>query len=231
VASGLSRRWKRGPGLAAAFGPRQNAAGGAPQGERAATTRAPHPSRCGHRLVRLAALHLPSRCEGISAQPGRGCAAGSRTAAPFQSSLSSEETMSRPGKRRPRTVQRQGESGSEAHDLRPLCRALQFWRVCGKAPCRRALDCKGDSQTCFRHFWRQLPEEARVWFRAAMAARAGGLKNKAAGLAADAEVARWQELQQRYAPKLALDAPSAQPSVPAKPHDTTPASSPRIRSL
>ncbi len=70
MASGLSRRWKRGPGLAVAFGPRQNAAGGAPQGERAAITRAPHPSRCGHRLVRLAALHLPSTARGFQRSPG-----------------------------------------------------------------------------------------------------------------------------------------------------------------
>jgi hypothetical protein len=150
---------------------------------------------------------------------------------PFQSSLSSEETMSRPGKRRPQTAQRQGESDSEAQDLRPLCRALQFWRVCGKAPCRRALDCKGDAQACFRHFWRQFPEETRVWVRAAISASAGGMKNKAAGLAADAEVARWQDIQQRYAPKPAPEVAPAQPSVPAKPHDTTPAPSPRIRSL
>lgn len=137
--------------------------------------------------------------------------------------------MSRPGKRRPRTAQRQGESDSEAQDLRPLCRALQFWRVCGKAPCRRALDCRGDVQACFRHFWWQLPEEARVWVRAAIAASAGGLKNKAAGLAADAEVARWQELQQRFAPKAATDAAPLQTSALARPHD--PAPSPRIRSL
>lgn len=139
--------------------------------------------------------------------------------------------MSRPGKRRPRTAQRQDESDSEAHDLRPLCRALQFWRVCGKPPCRRALDCKGDAQACFRHFWRQFSEETRVWVRAAIAASAGGLKNKAAGLAADAEVARWQEIQQRFAPKPAPDAAPATPSVLTKPHDTTPPPSPRIRSL
>jgi hypothetical protein len=150
---------------------------------------------------------------------------------PFQSSISSEATMSRPGKRRPRTEQREGETDSEAQDLRPLCRALQFWRVCGKPPCRRALDCRGDAQACFRQFWWQLPEEARVWIRAAIAASAGGMGNKAAGLAADAEVARWQDLQQRYAPKLASDAAPAQPSVPAKPREPTPAPSPRIRSL
>lgn len=138
--------------------------------------------------------------------------------------------MSKPGKRRPRTAQ-QGDSDDEAKDLRPLCRALQFWRVCGKAPCRRALDCRGDAQACFRHFWWQLPEEARVWVRAAISASAGGMKNKAAGLAADAEVVRWQELQQRYAPKAAPDAAPTQPSAPARPHDPPPAPSPRIRML
>ncbi len=101
----------------------------------------------------------------------------------------------------------------------------------GTPPCRRALDCRGDAQACFRYFWRQLPEEARVWFHAAMAASAGGLKNKAAGLAADAEVARWRDLQQRFATKIATDAAPAQPSAPTKPAEPTPAPMPRIRSL
>ena len=141
--------------------------------------------------------------------------------------------MSRHGKRRPRTAQRQGDSDSEAQDLRPLCRALQFWRVCGKAPCRRALDCKGDAQACFRHFWRQFPEETRVWVRAAIRASAGGLKNKAAGLAADAEVARWQDLQQRFAPKITSEVMPAQSGAPTHSQDATPspAPMPRIRSL
>lgn len=141
--------------------------------------------------------------------------------------------MSKPDKRHRRTAQRQDDSDSEGQDLRPLCRALQFWRVCGKAPCRRALDCMGDAQACFRQFWWQLPEEARVWIRAAIKASASGMKNKAAALAADAEVVRWQDLQQRYAPKNAADAAPTQPAAPTKPHDSTPVPSPapRIRML
>lgn len=146
--------------------------------------------------------------------------------------------MSRPGKRHPGRAQRQDNSKQdkskrEERDLRPLCRALQFWRVCGRAPCRRALDCRGDAQACFRQFWWQLPEEARVWFRAAIAASARGLKNKAAGLAADAEVMRWQELQRRYAPKATPGVGSVQPSPSARPCDPRPEPSPgpRIRSL
>jgi hypothetical protein len=131
-------------------------------------------------------------------------------------------------KRRPRPVPRTGKPpDSEDNDLRAACRALGFWRVCGKPPCRRALDCKGDAQACFRTFWWQLPEHVRVWVRAAIRASAGGLGNKAAAKAADAEVERWCALQRHFEPKAAAPVSSERPAVAPEPC----APMPRIRSL
>lgn len=129
--------------------------------------------------------------------------------------------------RRIRSATRRPGTENEAQDLRALCRALQFWRVCGKPPCRRALACVGDAQACFRKFWWELPEEARVWVRAVIRESAGGLGRKAAARAADAEVVRWRALQMRYAPKP--------PPVPADRQITNtkeePNRGPRIRTL
>lgn len=134
--------------------------------------------------------------------------------------------MSKTGKRPSRSAQQDGEADGEAHDLRALCRALEFWRVCGKPVCRRALDCMGDAEACFRRFWPEIPERTKVWIRAAIAARAGGMGNKAAALAADAEVARWHELQMRYAPKPASPEPVKHSEAPKRV-----APMPRIRML
>lgn len=129
----------------------------------------------------------------------------------------------RPRKRLPK---RDASPEADRSDLRALCRALGFWRVCGKPSCRRALDCKGDAEVCFRTFWWQMPEQTRVWVRAAIRASAGGMGNKAAGLAADAEVARWHEVQMRYAPRPASPEPIEHPEAPKRI-----APMPRIRML
>lgn len=137
--------------------------------------------------------------------------------------------MRRTRKRQPRPAPRTGElPNSDNEDLRALCRALDFWRVCGKAPCRRALDCKGDAEACFQTFWWQMPEHVRVWVRAAISASAGGLGKKAVARAADAEVERWRALQMRFAPKAAVPVSSERPAVPPEPCC---APMPRIRSL
>jgi hypothetical protein len=135
--------------------------------------------------------------------------------------------MSKPGKRRPRTAERTDDSDDEAEDLRALCRALQFWRVCGKPSCRRASDCMGDALACFRWFWWRMPEEARVWVRAAIRTSAGGLGRKAAAKAADVEVVRWQDLQTRFAPKP----PASTKSTQVGDATPQPAPGPRIRAL
>jgi hypothetical protein len=116
--------------------------------------------------------------------------------------------------------------GLEDSDLRAMCRALGFWRVCGKPACRRALDCKSDAQACFRRFWPEIPEASKVWIRAAIRASAEGLGRKAAAIAADAEAMRWEELQARFAPKAAA------PEFSERASETVEAAAmPRVRSL
>ncbi len=111
-------------------------------------------------------------------------------------------------------------------DLRGLCRALQFWRLCPGKPCRRARDCKGDAQACFHTFWWQLREETRVWIRAAIRARAGGLQQTEAFRAADAEVVRWRELEWQHA------ADSSRPDAGEPSADASPARPvPQVRVL
>jgi hypothetical protein len=186
-------------------------------------------------MVRLAALHLPSPSgEGHRSPPARNRAWVRKRlrAKPMKSITGDAMTgtgMRRTGKGRSRPAPQAGEPrDSEDDHMRAACRALGFWRVCGKAPCRRALDCKGDAQACFRTFWRQLPEHVRVWVRAAIRASASGLRNRAAAKVADAEVERWRALQMRFAPKAASPQFSERPVEAPEPADIP---VPRIRSL
>ncbi len=141
--------------------------------------------------------------------------------------------MNKTGSRRPRNAAHRNDAAEETQDLRALCGALQFWRVCGKPACRRACDCRGDAQACFRRFWWQMPEHARVWVRAVIRESAGSRGRKTAVKVADAEVARWQSLQARYAPAQ-VSAPAALPAPAdrATPDRTVPdRAMPRIRTL
>lgn len=134
------------------------------------------------------------------------------------------------GRRSSKRAAKRNESAAESDRsaFRALCRVLGFWRVCGKRPCRRALDCKGDVDICFRTFWWQMPEENRVWIRAAIRASADGLGNKAVAEAAAAEADRWRALQARYAPKA--DAAEVR-ERPVETPEADRVAIPRIRSL
>jgi hypothetical protein len=63
------------------------------------------------------------------------------------------------------------------------CELFQFWRVCARAQCRRARACSGDPAACVERGWPLLPEECRVWYRAAITALAGGASPQAADAA------------------------------------------------
>ena len=69
------------------------------------------------------------------------------------------------------------------------CELFQFWRVCARSQCHRARACSGDPAACVERGWPQLPEECRVWYRAAITALAGGASPQAAD-AAGREAAR-----------------------------------------
>jgi hypothetical protein len=76
---------------------------------------------------------------------------------------------------------------------------FEFWRVCTKAPCRRAHACKGEAESCFRHHWAMMPQDFKDWFRGVVRARAEGLSPEEANRAGEAEVQRCKELEEKYA--------------------------------
>jgi hypothetical protein len=76
---------------------------------------------------------------------------------------------------------------------------LEFWRVCTKAPCRRAHACMGEPESCFRRHWLMLPEDFKHWFRGVVRARAEGLSPEEANRAGEAEVQRCKEFQEKHA--------------------------------
>ena len=49
-----------------------------------------------------------------------------------------------------------------------LNNALKFWPACPTKRCRRARMCVGDSKRCHAIFWPVVPEEAQVFWRAAL---------------------------------------------------------------
>lgn len=53
---------------------------------------------------------------------------------------------------------------------RKMCTMLQFWRVCGDPQCRRQRACEKDMHACFARHWPMMPEETKVWLRAASVA-------------------------------------------------------------
>ena len=96
---------------------------------------------------------------------------------------------------------RAGLAQQRRHDegARSLSNTFEFWRVCTKAPCRRAHACMGDSASCFDRHWAMMPEDFKIWFRAAMRARREGLSPEEADRIGMAEVQRCKELEEKPA--------------------------------
>jgi hypothetical protein len=88
------------------------------------------------------------------------------------------------------------EENLRAHDARKrmMCNTFRLWEVCDAPACRRAHSCVGDMHACFERQWAAIPEEEKAWLRAGIKARAAGLSSAEAARAADAEVARHNEL-------------------------------------
>jgi hypothetical protein len=75
------------------------------------------------------------------------------------------------------------------------CNLFQFWRICRQRSCQRARGCKGDSVACLDRGWRLLPEDIKVWYRAAAVALSAGHTAQEAHDAGVAEMARFLESQ------------------------------------
>jgi hypothetical protein len=85
-----------------------------------------------------------------------------------------------------------------------LNNALKFWRACPTRRCRRARMCVGDGRRCHAIFWPVVPEEAKVFWRAALDALRDNPSTRRAERLADTAAADFrkhraavQKLQQR----------------------------------
>ena len=179
---------------------------GAPRGERA-DRKVRAALRTRGRLVRLAALHPPRRKSPGEREGEHNSGAKTRRendgAALIRISLAAPRAAARrrPALRGARRASTRTGAMRHAAATRPRCRA-------GRASCcssgalarttmqHRARACRGDPGACFDRHWPLLPEEARVWFRAAITALSGGASPQAAD-AAGCEAALAYRAQKR----------------------------------
>ena len=96
----------------------------------------------------------------------------------------------------------------------------------------RARACRGDPGACFDRHWPLLPEEARVWFRAAITAMSGGASPQAADAAGcEAALAYRAEAAQASPSPAGPDALSPSPAAPSLAEPETASNAPRLRTL
>jgi hypothetical protein len=75
------------------------------------------------------------------------------------------------------------------------CNGLKFWSVCRLRRCRRQRACSGaDAQACWEKHWYLMPEDFKDRFRRAVRFMLEGMSPLEASAAADAAIAREQEL-------------------------------------
>jgi hypothetical protein len=80
---------------------------------------------------------------------------------------------------------------------RHKCTRLEFWRMCGRKPCKRHKACHGDAKACWDRHWAILPEEFKEYLRLAIKFRAADMSAEEADRAATAEMARIAERLRR----------------------------------
>ena len=70
---------------------------------------------------------------------------------------------------------------------------LKFWRACPNKRCRRARMCVGDGSRCHAIFWPVVPEEAKVFWRAALDALRNNPSTRRAERLAEAALADFRK--------------------------------------
>ena len=110
-------------------------------------------------------------------------------------------------------------SAQEAFQV--ICTIYQFHRICGDALCRRARECRGDSEACFYKWWEHFPEQEKIRFRVVILEREKGASP--ADAVARAEAAAAQYLEQQRAQAEAEHRPVTIEQVPRE------APQPRVR--
>lgn len=93
-----------------------------------------------------------------------------------------------------REWQRQSRARYDA-DRRVFNNACAFWRDCEEPRCRREHACSGDPHGCFQRRWALIPEDAKMWFRAALKALVAGASFDEADRIGEAEMERWRALE------------------------------------
>ncbi len=117
----------------------------------------------------------------------------------------------------------------EAAAIRKLCTLLWFWQFCGSKRCLRAQGCAGGAKECFRRFWPEVPEDAKITIRALIKARNAGLSEHETAAAIERDLARYREETALIEALQAPAAPNPRAPNPLAPNPSAP--SPRLRVL
>jgi hypothetical protein len=130
---------------------------------------------------------------------------------------------------RQKSKQQRADEDDQTATRRYFCSFLKFYIACGHVKCRRARACVCDANECFLRLWPVVPEDLKIYIRAAIKAIDAGLSQAAIAAEAERELARWRKLMApRTEPQAAAVASSCEPS----PHATNPPTSgPRLRVL
>ena len=114
--------------------------------------------------------------------------------------------------RAPKDTSETGNAPDYEH-RRGVCTHFLFWTVC-RPRCQRAKSCMGDPKACFERWWPHVPADMKNWFRFSLKALDAGMTPQQAGAHAEAEVARWNEIERGWAAEKEAQA-AAMPATPA----------------
>jgi hypothetical protein len=110
----------------------------------------------------------------------------------------------------------QRENEARRHEAlesrRGLCTFLKFWCVCTDRRCKRARQCAGDVEACFKLFWPHVPDDIKNEIRQAFKFMADGMPPRQAVIEAHEYVAQRKRIEQEM---LAREA--AQRTAPPEP--------------
>lgn len=67
------------------------------------------------------------------------------------------------------------DGGNDAQALRRFADMLCLWRLCANPSCRRAQSCRGRAHLCAKRNFGAVPDGAREFFEALLAAKYAGL--------------------------------------------------------
>jgi hypothetical protein len=87
----------------------------------------------------------------------------------------------------------------EIENRRAFCTGLRFWQFCRDRRCKRARQCAGDAEACFRHFWPIVPDNLKNKIRQAIVFMSEGMAPHEAAAAAIDHVGQRQRIDDAMA--------------------------------